>query len=165
MIKLVRCLDERFALDFMLVPTDPAYLAQLKRMAQPESRIRFLEPVPMPEICRAINKYDIGIYVLEPSNFNNAHALPNKFFEFVQARIAVAIGPSPEMAALVHKHDLGLVADSFEPETLAASLNRLTAEEIMRYKLQADRAAHALSYSESGAVLLDEVRRLLGDPR
>ena len=37
-------------------------------------------------IVRTINQFDLGVYLLPPVNFNSAHALPNKFFEFIQAR-------------------------------------------------------------------------------
>jgi hypothetical protein len=107
MIEMMDCLDERFTLDFMLVPNDANYLVKLKRRAATHPRVRFLEPVPMLEISRTINNYDIGVYILKPNNFNNAHALPNKFFEFVQARLGIAIGPSPEMAHLVKLYELG----------------------------------------------------------
>lgn len=161
MIDMAAHLDKRFTLDFMLVPSDADYLESLKRYAGSEPRIRFLEPVALAEICPALNKYDMGIYILEPSNFNNAHALPNKFFEFVQARLGVAIGPSPEMAALVKHYNLGVVADSFEPKALADKLNSLTSDDIYGFKENAHLATRDLSFGHSGEVLLGEVRRLL----
>ena len=80
----------------------------------------------MHRIVDTIAQYDIGLFLLSPANFNYYHALPNKLFEFVQARLAVAIGPSPEMARIVNDHDLGIVAPDFEPTTMAAHLNALT---------------------------------------
>jgi hypothetical protein len=162
MIELVGYLDQRFTLDFMLVPSDIRYFASLKRMCANEPRIHFREPVALPDICQEVNEYDMGVYILEPTNFNNAHALPNKFFEFVQARLGVAIGPSPEMAALVKQYNLGVVAESFEPRDLASRLNALSAAEIYRFKENAHQAATDLSFEHSGEVLLEEVRRLLG---
>src|SRR5262245_38434903 len=97
MIEVMRSLDDRFELDLMLVPTFPRYLEKLKAMSRDDPRIRFLPPVPMQELVPATNGYDIGLYLLQPSSFNNLHALLTKFFEFIQARLAVAIGPSPEM--------------------------------------------------------------------
>jgi hypothetical protein len=96
----------------------------------------------------------LGVYLLPFSNFNNMHALPNKFFEFVQGRLGIAIGPSPEMAHLVTKHGLGLVAADFSPATLAGMLNGLTADQVRQFKSNADRAAHALSSQVSGEELL-----------
>ena len=161
MVEMMRHLGERFTLDFMLVETDPVYMAELRDMAREDQRVRFVEPVAMPEICSRLNQYDVGIYLLPPVNFNHEHALPNKFFEFIQARLALAIGPSPEMARIVNAYSLGVIAASFEPKALAAALDQLTDESIRGYKLAAGRAARELNYEAAGRVLLHEIERLV----
>src|SRR5690606_36659821 len=103
-IEMMKYLDERFTLDFMLVETDATYIAELRRAARMDPRIRFIEPVAMQDICHRINEFDVGVFLLPPVNFNYKYALPNKFFEFIQARLAVAIGPSPEMATLLRQY-------------------------------------------------------------
>jgi glycosyltransferase involved in cell wall biosynthesis len=162
MIEVVDALDERFTLDFMLVPNEPAYLRELRERAAANPRIRFIAPVGMPEICQSLNRYDLGLFLLPPVNFNYRYALPNKFFEFVQARLAVAVGPSPEMARLVREHALGIVAPSFEPSELAAMLTAMTEDELTGYKLAAERAATMLSFEAAGARLLALLHELSG---
>ena len=161
MIEMMTLLDKRFTLDFMLVDSEPGYLAHLRTLASQDKRIRFIDPVPMLQICSHINAYDVGVYLLPPDNFNHRHALPNKFFEFVQARLAVAIGPSPEMAALIGRHGCGIVSDSFEPQSLAKSLSALDAPALLQMKLAADRAASELCFENEGVVLANEVKRLV----
>lgn len=161
MIDMLAFLDKRFTLDFMLVASDRRYLEELKARVRDESRIRFLDPVPMPEICTTLNDYDLGVFLLPPVNFNYQHALPNKFFEFVQARLGIAIGPSPEMAKLLDKYKLGVVAQSFEPQALAQSLNALSTEDIIAFKQAAHAAAHEFSYARDGALLVSTLERLL----
>ena len=58
------------------------------------------------------------------------HCLPNKFFDFIQARLPVAIGPSPEMRGLIKKYDCGFVAKEFTVESMAKTLNNLSISEI-----------------------------------
>lgn len=161
MIRMMAFLDDRFSLTLMLVPNDRAYYDSLVRLAEGHSRVVFREPVPLAEIVPLINGYDVGVYILEPNSFNNKHALPNKFFEFIQARLAVAIGPSPEMARIVRKCDCGIVADDFAPQTLAARLNALTAERLDYHKNQAGRAAFELSAEGNRAKVLTLVSCLL----
>ena len=45
-----------------------------------------------------MNACDVGVFCMPPINVNARYALPNKFFDFVQARLAVAVGPAEEMA-------------------------------------------------------------------
>jgi hypothetical protein len=163
MIEMMDHLDERFSLDFMIIGTDARYVQALARSASSNPRIRFRSPVPLQEIPRSLNGYDIGLFLLPPTNFNYAHALPNKFFEFIQARLAVAIGPSPEMARYVRNYACGIVSRDFTPQRLAGALNELKAGDIYRMKMNAHRAAKDLSFETSEKVLLDTVRSLLGN--
>jgi len=110
-----------------------------------------------------LNQYDIGVYILEPSSFNNFHALPNKFFEFVQARLAIGIAPSPEMARIVKEYDLGVVAEDFSPESLATRLMNLDHEKINYYKLQSHKVSRLMSAEQNHKILLDLVRQVLGE--
>ena len=161
MIEMMKHLDARFTLDFMLVETDAAYMAELRAAAQADSRIRFIEPVAMQDICQRLNKFDVGVYLLPPINFNHERALPNKFFEFIQARLAVAIGPSPEMATLLRQYQCGVVAESFDPQALAAVVQQLDATTVARFKEASDVAAGDLNYERGGQLLLSEVERLV----
>jgi glycosyltransferase involved in cell wall biosynthesis len=161
MIDTLKLADRRFTLDFMLVGNDTSYIDELKRRAADDPRIRFVDPVAMPEICRATNGYDIGLFVLPPTNFNYRFALPNKLFEFIQARLAVVIGPSTEMARIVHRHGVGIVADSYDPAEVATRLNAMTIEDLVRYKAAADRAASVLCFEAVSTRLLEIIDGLL----
>lgn len=160
MIEMMKHLDQRFTLDLMLIEVEPGYMAFLRQKAQHDARIRFVEPVPMQQICQRINEYDVGVYLLPPDNFNHRHALPNKFFEFVQARLMVAIGPSPEMASLVEKYGCGVVAESFEPQALASVLQGLSTKDVQSIKDASHRAAQELCFEQGGQIIQSEVNRL-----
>lgn len=145
LIDMMGLLDERFSLGFYLIKSDYRYYQKLVSCAERNKRIRFFDPVPCPEIPSMLNHYDIGLAFFPPVTINLKHVLPNKFFEFVQGRIGVAIGPSPEMAAYVRKYDLGVVADDFSAEALARALSSLTKDDIQRFKSNAHKHAYELS--------------------
>jgi len=157
MITAMRYLDERFTLDLMLIPGTPGYLEHLKRISFSISTVRFLEPVRMQDLPTATNGYDMGVYLLSPTSFNNHYALPNKFFEYIQARLGVAIGPSPEMARIVREFSLGVVATDFSPRAFAASLMSVNQQSLVNYKISSHRAAKVLN-SDSNAKV---IRRLV----
>jgi glycosyltransferase involved in cell wall biosynthesis len=165
MIRTLRLLDARFTLDLYLTGSDTAYLDELRREAGDDARVRFNDPVPMRDLPRVLNAYDVGLFLLEPTNFNYRFALPNKLFEFVQARLAVAIGPSPEMARVVREHGLGIVTDDFRPETMAQSLGALDAAAVMRFKAATDAAARALSSDAARGTVTRIVGRLAAESR
>jgi hypothetical protein len=145
MIRLGTLLDARFELTFVLVDGDPVYRERLHKMAAGDARTRFLPPVPMLELPRFLNQFDLGLFLLEPTNFNYRFALPNKLFEFLQGRLGMAIGPSPDMAKVVRDTGSGIVAPDFRPETMAAELNRLSVADVTRLKQAAHAAAKEYS--------------------
>jgi hypothetical protein len=132
-------------LDFFLSANDAAYLEFLKERAGDSPRIRFNDPVPFSELVATLNGFDVGLHILAPTNFNNAYALPNKFFEYVQARIGLIIGPSPEMQRILNERDLGAVTADFTAEALADSLRDLDRATVETWKRHADAAAPDLS--------------------
>ena len=94
-------------------------------------------------------------------SFNNEHALPNKFFEFIQARLAIAIGPSTEMQKIVKKEGLGIVAKDFSLAAMAEELNSLQASDIARYKVSAHQNAKKYSADASAEIVRASVQRAL----
>ena len=160
MIRMMSGLDERFHLDLMLIPSEQRYFQHLQELAKGRENVNFVPPVAMRDVTEVLNDYDVGLYLLEPSNFNTRNALPNKFFDFIQARLALAIGPSNEMARITRKFGLGVVASDFKPESLARMLNDLTAEQVWQFKLNADRHARELSAETNRERLLAVVRGL-----
>ncbi len=161
MIRLMDMLEDRFTLDLILINSNPRYYKELNHLARRHERIRWRDPVSMPEIARKIHEYDIGLFLLWPGAYNYRMALPNKFFEFIQARLAIAIWPSPEMARVVREYDCGVVADDFTVEAMAVKLNSLGPEDITRYKQNAHQAATGCCAEANRDILLKIVRRLL----
>jgi len=151
MVEMMDHLDERFTLDMILMTSDfasgqtRAFIENLKARASQNPRIKILPPVKSSEVVATIQPYDIGVFLLPPVNFNYENTLPNKLFDFIQARLGIAIGPSPEMAAIVQHYGLGVVSEDFTPQRLAAKLNALTSADVARFKTQAGIAASELN--------------------
>ena len=161
MIDAMSQLDERFRLDLMLIPNDPTYVEELRNRASCNPRIALVSPVAPDEIVERISCYDVGLYNLAPYSFNARHALPNKFFDFLQARLCVAIGPSPEMTKFVSRYSCGIVANDFTAQALTEALNKLDRQRVETCRRATDVAASELCYERSAKVFEDAVRTLL----
>jgi len=163
MIDVLRLLNERFTLDFYLVVQDSRYYEELRRYAGGEDRIHFKDPVPMNELPEVLNRYDIGIRFYPPATLNMEHGLPNKFFEFVQARLAVAVGPSAEAVRYIKKYGFGIVSDDFSPESMARVLNGLSNAKIRELKEKSDLSARELSSEANSEKLRSVLSSVLGE--
>lgn len=150
-----------FTLDLYLVPGGDggAYLRRLNSLASADPRIRFHDPVEPTALPLVLNAYDVGAFWIPPFNTNARLTLPNKLFDFIQARLAVAVGPSVEMADVVNGFGLGVVSTGFSVPQIVDSLHSLTASSVAAFKEAAHRAAGPLSFEADAEV----ARRILVD--
>lgn len=164
LIDAVAALDHRFSLDLYLVDTG-GYRAALEARAAGSERIRFHDPVLPDQLPATLNGYDLGVFLLPPLTVNYRFMLPNKFFDFVQARLGVVFGPAVETDRVIHEHGLGLVTTGWSPEDLVDALRGLEAEDVARFKAASDAAAPTLSNEGDLTTERNLLRRLLDDGR
>jgi len=162
MIETAGLLGVGYTLDLMLMKNDRQYYEELRQLAERTDNVKLIEPVPFDEIVPVINQYDIGIYYIKPSNFNNRIALPNKLFEFIQARLCTVVSPSVEMKAVVEQNDLGRVSDDFTARAMADAVRSISVPDINYYKKKADEHAYRLSADFLSEKLLERMTALLG---
>ena len=147
-------------LDLFLVDSGSGYAGSVRERYAEHPRIHVHEAVPTHELVETLNRFDVGVHILPPISFNHRYAMPNKLFDYVQARLGVLIGPSPEMAAVVREHDLGWVSEDFTAEAVARTIDGLTREDVARAKEASGRAAQVLCAEEQVAGWAEPVARL-----
>jgi hypothetical protein len=155
-------LPDHFTLDLILViPTLSSqqtrqYYEELKNIASSNKRVHFKDPVSIENIIPLLQQYDMGIILAPPINFNYSNGLPNKLFDFIQARIGVVTGPTPEIARIVSGFNIGVVADDFTSAGLAKKLIDLDRTKIQAFKHQSDKTAKEFN-AEKNEVIVNEL--------
>ncbi len=156
LVKFMDYLDERYILNLVLVPTDLKYLNKLKAEAAIDGRrVVFHAPVEVSQISEFISKFDLGIYLIPTQSLNNTFALPNKFFEFIQGRLGLIVGPAPEMARIVSNEGIGIVTSGYNFVDNAALLNNLSPLEILSFKENSEKVALQYSWNCEAKKLID----------
>lgn len=145
LVEAVEAASTPVSIDLYLMPNDPGLLDELRSRAAGSDRVTVNDPVPYAELSQTLRTFDLGVHVLPPVTINNEWALPNKFFDYVQARLGVIVGPSPEMVSYVERHGLGVVTRDFSVEAIVAALDELTPESVRGFKAAAHAAAQTLS--------------------
>ena len=136
---------------------DKDYIFDLKKYCIGNKKVYFHEPVHLNEIVDMAHNYDIGLCYFEPITFNLKYCLPNKFFEYIQARIIVASGPSPDMSNLLNQYDCGIVSDNFSIISLANSINSFTIDELNAKKRNSHIAAINLCFENQIHILSNDL--------
>lgn len=156
----LRDLPDRFSMTFMLTE-NPAVHAKLRdEIANhpAKERIRIVPPAPMRQIAECINQYDLEIVFYRPNGtYNIQYAMPNKFFEAAQGRLALVVGETPTMAPLVREYGHGVVVPEFTGESLRDTLAAIDVDQLIRMKANAAAAAAAVNAESEGRAFLASI--------
>jgi glycosyltransferase involved in cell wall biosynthesis len=143
-------------------PGDPQYLAALAELVQLHGvagRVIFAEAVPMVDLVRKAAESDIGLFALPAHSLQNVYVLPNKFFEYMMAGLALCVSDLPEMTKILKERDLGALIPAVTPAAIAAAINSFDRASIDVYKRNALAAAPELSWETEGRRLVEACRR------
>jgi len=145
------------SLDLYLVeaPRQSRTLKSLKKLATKYENCSIKPPVPSSELPSVISKYDAGLVFIAPSNFSLRHCMPNKLFDCIQARRPVIVGPSPDMADFVKKHDIGFVCPTFAVDELRKTIMGLNRAELDGKSESLERTAVSINEESEGLKLRD----------
>jgi glycosyltransferase involved in cell wall biosynthesis len=146
---------------------DPAYIAELRRLIGRyglEDRVFFEPAVPFDRIVPEANRADIGY--LSYHNFSRQieFALPNKFFEYVMAGLALCVSGFTEMGRLTRRYELGKLIPQHDPQAIAETINSFTRDEIDRCKKASVEAAKELNWDHEKRGLLAAYDELCARP-
>lgn len=158
LIDAVDLLGDGYSLDLFLIPARQGgrYWESLTRKIGASARTTLHPAVTPGELPAALNEFDLGIYALPQLTPNHRYMLPNKFFDFVQARIGLVFGSAVETDRLIVEHGIGVVAEDVTAESIARAIRSLSRDDIERMKTATDDAARHLS-SESDVKVQEDI--------
>jgi glycosyltransferase involved in cell wall biosynthesis len=138
-------------------PANPEYLAYLTQLACARGvagRVTFAQSVPLVDLVRRASEHDVGLFALPSHSLQNVHVLPNKFFEYMMAGLALCVSDLPEMASILKRHSLGVLIETVAPEAIAVAINQMNRVAIDTYKRNALTAAQEFNWENEGQLLV-----------
>ncbi len=129
----------------------------------PAGRVDLQQPVPPERLIEAAGAdADIGVIPFLPDSLNNRLALPNKFFEYLAAGLAVLSVDIPEIRRFNERYHLARFAPGLEPVSLARGIDAMVNDpELAVLKTNAAHAhAEALNWQQASKVLVDLYQNL-----
>jgi N-acetyl sugar amidotransferase len=158
--------------EFVLLIRGPGpddYRAKLQALAREHGvaeRVALLAPVLFGEMIEKANASDVGFFVQRDISPQKRFTLPNKFFEYIMAGLALCVADLPEMARVVRRYDVGRLVKRAEPRCIADVINGFSRDQIDAYKRRSLEAARELCWENESKVMMAAFARLdpsLGD--
>lgn len=130
-----------------------AYVDTLRSAAAalPAGRVRFDPAADPRDLVVSASTSDVGIHPIPGVSAQTRLCLPNKFFEYAMAGLALCVSDVPEMARLLKQHDLGVLIPEATPQGIASTIASLDAEAVEHYKRQSLLAAQVLNWTHESA--------------
>lgn len=140
-IDVARMLGKGYSLHLYLVQLDifPEYYNQLKAYANDVSNVFFHDAVPYNAIVPTMNQFDIGLCLFKSGNYHTQFTtVPNKFWEYIAARVVPLVSSESGMARICNTHQFGIVAKEPEAREIVKALLDLRTEGIYKEKERLD---------------------------
>lgn len=104
-------------------------------------RIKLHKAVALTDVAEYLSQFDLGVHLMASVNFNNDNALPNKYFQYVQARLVTVFGPLKEIELFTKSNGTGVICKGYTAVDLADTIKQLSPEDINRIKENNNRNA------------------------
>ena len=134
-----------------------SFLKIVSRALCMHKKIIWHETVSVSEIVPSIKNFDAQLVWFPPTSENMLLSLGNKFFESVQGHLAIISGPSPSMASLIKKYDIGVISKGWTLRDLVSTLDSLDRATIERYRENSSIFSEKLSEVISRKNFLNEI--------
>lgn len=124
MVKVANNINAKF--DVAGPFSQESVFAQAKNM-KGWDKINYLGEISASEAQKLRDKSSIGVIVFLPSP-NLGVAYPNKFYEYMEAGMAIICTNFDHWKAIVEKHDCGICVDPFNIDEFTQAINKLTSD-------------------------------------
>ncbi len=133
---------------------------QLKILSVQEGvsdKVIFTGPIALEDLHEYTLMAELGLSIEKDVSLNYHFCLPNKFLDYIQARVPVLVSPLPEMKAIVEKYGIGEMIESHDPQYLATKFDSLLSHDkkVSFFRDNLQKAAAALCWENEEQELMN----------
>ena len=151
-------------LTFIGPQQDPVFAERLREQAHAagmSDRFEILPPVKSSDVVRVASAYDAGLIILPTTIKQNQWAMPNKFFEYMMAGLAIISTPLADLSRIISNHGLGIVIPTNKSEEIGAEISKIEQVTLKSAGKASKKYMSNLSWTHDYEILLDRVDKAL----
>lgn len=163
-IRCLRHLPENVIL-VLMGPMQPRYEPRCRALIDAEGvqgRVFILPPVPANLVPQYAASADVGIVAYQADAPNNHATLPNKFFEYLIARVPIAAPDFPALHTIITKEDIGRLYEPSNVQDMARAIRELLSTDVQTHvRANLERVARKYSWEREAEKMLTFYERLV----
>lgn len=129
-----------------------------------QDRVFILDPVPPHQVPCYAATADVGIVAYQAGSLNNYATLPNKFFEYIMARLPIVAANFPALRAIITEENIGRLYEPSNVEDMArAVLEILEADTYEQLKINLEHTALKYTWEGQAEKFVQLYESLLGE--
>lgn len=103
----------------------------VEKSARENSSIYYHEPVRHDELVSLLREANAGLCLIPKSSLSDYYALPNKFFEYIQAGLTVISSDFPDLKNTIKNYNLGYCCNPHSKEEILKAIRSFKEKEIV----------------------------------
>ena len=129
-----------------------------------QQKVLFVNKQPYEILMQYTSSADIGITLDKGTNINYYYSLPNKLFDYIQARIPVYASSLPEIKKIIEHYGVGKIATSHSPEIISLEIEEIlnNIELMKQFRRKTEFAAQELCWEKEKVQLIRALSSLEG---
>jgi glycosyltransferase involved in cell wall biosynthesis len=144
----------------LIIVGDGDIIDQLQQQIQDkklEEKIDLKGRISINDLKEETQKADLGVSLEENLGLNYYFALPNKLFDYIQARVPVLVSPFPEMQKIIDQYEIGTTYVHKNPQALAEKIKEIINQKeiYQKWKNNTEQAAKELCWEIEESIIVE----------
>lgn len=119
-----------------------------------EDKVEFLGNIHPTELVKITQNATIGISLEEDLGLSYRYSLPNKLFDYIQAKTPILATNLPEIKKVITKFEIGEIIKNHSPKNISIAINKMISNGKPYYQNNLEKASKELIWENQTGILL-----------
>ncbi len=123
-------------------------------------KVKLIGKIYPDKLVKITQEATLGISLEEDFGLSYRYSLPNKLFDYIQAKTPIVATYLPEIKKIVTTYKIGEIIETHSPESISSTINKVLENGKNHYQQNLEKASKELIWENQEAILLTVFRNI-----